>query len=636
MKLNKWLYGAMTLGMFAACSSDDAPINGNQPEKTPDGFISVNMELPTTTGTRAANDEFDHGSASEYNVNEGILVLFKGTSESNATFIGAYDLGFPKPNLGQDENVSASYKRAVKVTGASVDKTKGEKLYGLVLVNQSEANIFFGDNNILNVGENKCGASTTFTQFLKYTSEKSFTDVTTNGNVAKSIFMANSPLSPVKGGETAIDTDPTLTTLVELSDAIYTTEAEAMANPAGTIYLERAVAKLTMTKFLKQTAIGDGISSGITVNENKGLTITGVQWALGNEESSSYFVRNIGKIDWKLNTAASTESGLGTQYRMIGGKGVLKDITKTDATAERLYRPYWGIDPNYNQNKYSDNGEEYKKMRDFINWNSDQVFYCHENTFNVENMTYGNTTRVGIWVTFNLDGSKDPVTFYTRNQYKETIYFDTKEGDVTYNPLKMDAFADLSKNEDLKNAWVAALNTEGTGSASFNPKEHLEITTVIDETEGGLLKITGITFSDKNKEIYKDSKLPTFDFNTIITILNNTYKYHEYKDGKAFYEVRIKHFGDDLTPWSTDKAATTIDEAYPADNRNNKYLGRYGMLRNNWYDLNINSLSKIGEPRDPAQWDKDWKKTPDDNKDQYISVSINVLSWAKRTQNVEF
>ena len=46
-----------------------------------------------------------------------------------------------------------------------------------------------------------------------------------------------------------------------------------------------------------------------------------------------------------------------------------------------------------------------------------------------------------------------------------------------------------------------------------------------------------------------------------------------YLNGEAYYIARIKHFNA-LTPWNP-------GEAY--ESHNDKYLGRYGVLRNNWY-----------------------------------------------------
>ncbi len=110
-----------------------------------------------------------------------------------------------------------------------------------------------------------------------------------------------------------------------------------------------------------------------------------------------------------------------------------------------------------------------------------------------------------------------------------------------------------------------------------------------------------------------------------------------------FYELRIKHFGDDLTPWELETdinkksyPATTTEESYGKTSQKNNYLGRYGIVRNNWYDVQISKITKLGYPKDPAIWQDSWPGKPDDNRDQYIAVELKVLSWAKRTQEHEF
>lgn len=98
----------------------------------------------------------------------------------------------------------------------------------------------------------------------------------------------------------------------------------------------------------------------------------------------------------------------------------------------------------------------------------------------------------------------------------------------------------------------------------------------------------------------------------------------------------IKHFGDQLTPWNTwetdpnKPSAGGIDQIYPTTNRDANYLGRYGVVRNNWYELKINSVKRPGKPAINTP-----KDTPDDELNSYISVSINILSWPKRSQDVD-
>ena len=106
----------------------------------------------------------------------------------------------------------------------------------------------------------------------------------------------------------------------------------------------------------------------------------------------------------------------------------------------------------------------------------------------------------------------------------------------------------------------------------------------------------------------------------------------------SYYSIRIKHFGDNLTPWNTDEygsgTAPGSSAIYPdnSGNRNSDYLGRYGVLRNNWYAISVSSVRSLG---DATPHTGDWPDTPDDEMDNYLAFRINVLNWAKRTQAVD-
>ena len=635
MKLKRFLLGALPLVLLTACSNDDEPQN-NSAFTEADGFVTVNLQLPTQSATRAANDNFDDGAKSEYNVNEGIFVLFKGDDEANAVYCGAYDLQFPKvPTGGNDQNgnVTVSYKRAVKIVNPKW--ATGANLYGLVLINQSQANIKMEGRisieNIvspatisgLKIGDNTVDNNTTFSQIAGYISNEKFYD-SAAGETANSIFMTNSPLVVnTQGGVTSTPVPETveMQTLVKLDQTkIKPTEAEALKEAAaGTIYVERAVAKITCSKIMNATSVGDGIESGVEIDGSK-LVIKNIEWALGNEEAQSYVVRNVAGINWSLKSDASNN------YRMVGAAGMLQNMEIPSLGT--LYRPYWCKDLTYNAPKT--NPEQLNTM---ISWNGNQVLYSHENTFDVEHQTYGNTTRVGMWVTFGVNSTDPAKTFYTLNGDRQKIYFDRTLGGQNVTPFVNDVYVDLSQNQAVINAWKAAV-TPGEGSGSIDGASlmnYIDVTTAY--TDAGVLYIpaNGLTWKD-NANWVNGNKPDNAVLTALIPALNSTYQYAEYKDGKAFYEIRIKHFGDDLTPWTIATAATTVDEAYPSANRDNNYLGRFGMVRNNWYDIQINNIMKLGDPRDPAIWDTNWSNTPDDNNEQYIALRIAVLSWAKRTQ----
>ena len=83
-----------------------------------------------------------------------------------------------------------------------------------------------------------------------------------------------------------------------------------------------------------------------------------------------------------------------------------------------------------------------------------------------------------------------------------------------------------------------------------------------------------------------------------------------------YYTTVIKHFN-------------SISEAGVTEYDENKHLGLYGVVRNNWYDIRINSVSGPGEPEIPEIPDE-----PVNKEHSFINAEINILSWAKRTQDV--
>ena len=56
------------------------------------------------------------------------------------------------------------------------------------------------------------------------------------------------------------------------------------------------------------------------------------------------------------------------------------------------------------------------------------------------------------------------------------------------------------------------------------------------------------------------------------------------------------------------------------DTKESRYLGRYGVVRNNWYDLSVSDIKGVGTPVIPST-----DNTPDDELYNYISVRINIL-----------
>ncbi len=168
-----------------------------------------------------------------------------------------------------------------------------------------------------------------------------------------------------------------------------------------------------------------------------------------------------------------------------------------------------------------------------------------------------------------------------------------------------------------------------TAQIKSKAEEVLKTTTGVTVTlkdkllEGGTHFLDATTVEIKSGEDDKTSEVVD-QLNTKLGLnKTNGVGIKTYKNGESYYIARIKHFGDDLTPWNAGEATYGTD--------NDKYLGRYGVLRNNWYDLTINKISGPGYPDVPEVKPTD----PDDENDKYINVSVKILDWAKRSQSVE-
>ena len=577
---------ALTALVLGSCSSEDVIDNGGQGPvaQGEKGYISLSINLPTTPSTRA-NDQFDDGLEAEYKVNDATLLIFNGTDEATAVFSGAYKLGsMSQTTIGG--NITASYNVTQEIT-----KPGAGNVYALVVVNKG--NVLTNDD-----GEWKLKGvalkGKTFDDFRTTAqtltaSELASVTSTTEG----SFFMTNAPLYTNPGGVTDPSGGNAVTLTKINTENIYSTQAEAEDNPAASIYVERAVAKVTVT-------------NSNTGSAGSSLTYAITGWTLDVTNTKSYIVRNVNGADWWGYTAATSND-----YRFVGSAAV----------AAGLYRTYWAYDPNYTSLVEGD----FTKLEGTIPASLTEVgknAYCLENTFNVANMNQNQTTRVIVAAKLTMTGAEESGDFYILDNDKNTIF--TKENAV--NAIKA---------EYLTNpAVVAALQDPTTGLKGGQSIGEADLTVTFDSKEntGGDLTVTEITISEDRKGDFKGGDIPAVlkadGNNNIIAAVNAGKKVSYYKGGVAYYPVMIRHFDEDQTPWTAEGKT----ESYP--NTDNKaeanWLGRYGVLRNNWYNIDVTAIKTIGSADVP-----DVYGTPGDPMESWISVEINVLSWAKRIQSVE-
>lgn len=601
MKIKHFFGLAVIAAMTASCSSNEdlgtaGPGTGTNEAGV--GYATFTINLPTTSGTRAGGDPtYDQGTLDEYDVNDVTLLIFKkgkATIEGDYTFVEKANLGNMAPWKKDDtaNGITASATITAKLTGVALTN-EGSKsdYYALAILNNNADATGAGGKVTLPTAPTTSSTTESTTPPVTYGSwnAASNADETKFKDNTKGFYMANAPVYN-KGGEP--------TTLVNI-DKVYATKQKAETNAATTIHVERGLAKVTVasadfTKTFKP--------SGTKYN-NDGVKITA--WNLDVTNNSTFPIHKTTGLNSPFTTiwSASTDPAPST------GRFV-------DAANSAFKRVHWGVDPNY-----STDLDETARKNAFtilapnakINGTAKEPQYCLENTFDIKHMLQGQTTRVVFKAKYTPKDFADNETFY-------------KIGNNT----------DLWNEENLKKQIkTVALNVMGITDPEEQKKYDVDLTkgTNISGKAGQhLIKADNITYTDEaaSSEVKENVvKKINEKLNTINEKLglSDAAGISTYLNGEAYYIARIKHFGDDLTPWNEG------DETYGDDDetQNKKYLGRYGVLRNNWYELTVNSVSGPGTPDVPTIK----PDVPDDESYKYISVSVKILSWAKRSQSVD-
>lgn len=575
--------------MLGSCSSsDDLNGGGNNTgsNQSGDGYVSLSLNLPTRSGSmsRAANDKFDDGLADEYAVKNGTLILFEGANEADATFAGAYKLKNLSMNLvgTTTDNITTTTKITQKINNGLSSGTNN--FYAIVVLNNDGTLAVDDATATLKVNGEDFLSTKKISDLQNLELTKNASDFKTTG-----FLMMNAPLASAKGGAD----DPSSATISVASkidkDHIYATEALAKANSSASIYVERAWAKVDVTASKATGNLDDAPTVSYSVEG----------WVLDNTNKKTYYLRNTSNSsDWlSLKTTSTVPT---KPYRFVGD-----DPTEA---AGSLYRTYWAQDPNYAakptvlSTDFNTIGNSVpaalKSLRDHD--------YCLENTFTVDQQKQDVTTRVIVAAKIG-SGS----TFYVVNDNEKDL-------------LDADGMKKAVKSAFFNNTDVQAWIKTGLKAGKTIDENDLD---VADITNAGNNKPT-ITIKSTSADKYTSSALPTVD--TKIQAIMDGIKVATYENGISYYPVRIKHFGDDLTPWksSEDPLPTVNTGAYPSTHQAENYLGRYGVLRNNWYNIDVQGIKKLGSPVVPEV-----TGDTDDELAAYISVKINVLSWATRKQS---
>lgn len=587
----KHLFGlAVIAAMTASCSSNEdlgtaGPGTGTNEAGV--GYATFTINLPSVSGTRAADAggaEMNEGTKEEYAVKSATALIFQkyGADEGSYKFVESVTLPIDGWTDDATDGITTTSKKLVaKLT--NVD-TKNDYSV-LILLNNNKTG--GGAKVVLpTVGQSYKDWNSTI---LNYSS-------VTDWAGSDGFYMANAPL---KGSAASP------ATLVPIDkNKIYASDKEANdpANDcAATVFVERGVAKMSVTDPTPTDPIK--VKDKATKAETES-TVKFNNWALDITNKKTYAVHNIDGL----------ESDFG-------------DIWKTDPSNRFIgtnNRVYWGKDPNYDNKdlKLTDKDAERQAEfnfitaisqidKDFANTTNTNPVYCLENTFNLTNMYQGQTTRVIFKAKYAPKDdagnslADDDETFYTIGNMTTIL-----------NTDKLRAAVNAVANPVLPTGYTIDYT-------NFMTKEGSHVITLADIKDADGVVLDGAATYDpsskRGDEIVADinAKLGLKAGRPEEMVGINTYL-----QGVTYYIARVKHFGDALTKWES-------GESY-GDNYK-QYLGRYGMLRNNWYELTVGNVYGPGYPGVPPVD----PTLPDDENEKYLSVSVKILSWAKRSQKVD-
>lgn len=661
-------------------------------------WLAIGIALPDGGSTTRANEDLVDGIPAEFAVQSAKLILFKGGTEATATYFGEYSLTPTNTfEVEEDDNVPQGNKEGSTANGYGEITTTSQRYVTQISNPSLGAEDKLWAYVILNYDGNSTGlpdasdmSGKTFPEFSRqvFTAIGIGTEEKGQGAIgSKGLVMTSVPIASGAGGASAPASGTKVTTLSEiLSTALFETEEEAKkaTNPLTCCYVERAAVKVELKNSVTALDGTSGTSIAFEVTD----------WALGNvnNNASGYYNTRQFNTDWM--GYMNEEAPANTQYRMLGRTAFF-----TTGHTPTGYRTYFGEDVNFSG--HAGLIKSTLADADYTSFDSDplattNILYTYENTIDQNSMIYENTTYVGIkakigtgtdfWVEEGQPKTKldNAAAIAGRVKANASSTFDTaigtidaaisadlsatNPGDPTATASTIIAAAGLGKNDiDEVSYDLDAVVTLGDVVAATGQQEYtyqITIKNIVAKKGGNVLDPALDASHQTAVENAVKALADAAGVTNVTPARTNTAKFYIYKNGVSYYTMRIAHFGgSDInsgdknflngeTPWSAPSPAyNNYDLIYPETgksihdipinygaSRAAAWLGRWSIVRNNWYVLDIKKVEGLGSPVPEDYSGSGIGNTPDDNpgREYYIAAEVHILPWAKRYQSVSF
>ncbi|MCH5228908.1 MAG: Mfa1 fimbrilin C-terminal domain-containing protein [Muribaculaceae bacterium] len=398
-----------------------------------------------------------------------------------------------------------------------------------------------------------------------------------------------------------------------------------------TIYVQRNVAKV----LVKTEGSDLDIEKKIFTVGDFTLQANISVFSLNVTNKFSYPVMNIDDLDWTRSFSHSSSS-------------------------DEFNRVFWAKDPNYNIQKLTT--KDFGSSSLPIQAGKGFPLYCLENTMDWDCMLQGQTTRVIVrceitWWGKTTDENRNSTDLKIPDNYikSETNQNPTSRSEYN-NDFDTNGYFKIGNGENA-NMWDW-LHINETFSATYKEKyPESNVSFILNNKVNGVYVLGGYY---KLKDLIGASQdINDNDWLLLaqsIGLSGPEEKFAYYapmdlgvsnKDNKQIYElqscfmyyvVRIRHFADSdgTSEESVEWDGSTIrkTDGTKIANYTPKHLGRWGVVRNNFYEITINAINHIGVPDKPPHLEDD--DTDDMPEDYYINVTINIKDWGKRENSFIF
>ena len=546
--------------------------------------LSFDLSQPSSP-TPATRGTFGDGDEAGHTIKTLTLVLFHGpqtAAEEALTVATTYTIGYASLKH-HDSQVTHHSSATIQISRDYLDT--GDRLCLLAIANMTP-NITTGQT-FASVRNMESGSLTTTIDGTDY------------------FVVTNSPTATANDGSGEVGT------LVEVSpDDLFPTAEEAEQHPTSEVYLERAAARLTVTQAVSPMAI--------LGNRDISFTDEDLRFALCNYNQQCYLIRHFDQA-W-LSYNASNRG-----YR----------FTEPQVLPSGRYRTYWAQDVNYDGTG--------RQLTALGNWHLIGESLClAENTSDVGHMTGEQSTAVIIGL--QLNGGND---FYTASTTGSDIIYQLPENSLeeegtsahstfarrlspTFSQQRSARVSTAKTIDEYLRQWLMQTNSDfrqWVNDYAGGQPRHVHIS--VETADNGLDRalVTAVT------QTARTSGQGIADFNSLqlADYLNHNITLRYYHAGRCFYHVPIRHFDDTLAPWQSPTAATDNSAAQTYGDNANDYLGRYGVVRNNWYMLNISSISHVGSPVTPSGTST---TDADDRVEQLLNTTLTISSWNDQSKDL--